>query len=176
MDTNDRTGRFVHLLTSSQSRIYTFIVSLLGDADRAHDVLQNCNLVLWQKAAEYDPQRDFVKWACGIAYHQVRSHRRDAGRDRLVFGHDLMERLAERVIRQAAEDYDARRRALHRCMSRLKPEQQAMLLERYGENGSVQRLAQKTGRSAAAMSQALARLRRSLLECLERTLAREARP
>ncbi len=170
METAARTEQFVRRLTACQSRLYGFIVSMLGDLDRAHDVLQECNVVLWQKAAEYDHDRDFVKWACGFAYQQVLAHRRDAGRDRLVLSDAVLARMAARMSREPEEAHDVRRRALAGCMKQLRGEHQQLLWQRYGDGGSVQRIASETGKTPAAVSQILARLRRSLLECIERKL------
>ena len=41
---------FVQLLTSNQSRLYAYVLSLLGDRTQAEDVMQETNAVLWRKA------------------------------------------------------------------------------------------------------------------------------
>ena len=54
---------FVQQLTANQNRLYGYIFSLLGDHHRANDVLQETNMVLWRKAAEFQTDRDFIPWA-----------------------------------------------------------------------------------------------------------------
>jgi predicted transcriptional regulator len=45
---------------------------------------------------------------------------------------------------------------------------------RYEPGGSVNELARRSGKNPKAVSEMLRRIRRSLLECIERTVAREA--
>ena len=56
-------ARFVQLLTGLQSRLYAYLCTLLVRSDDARDVLQETNVVLWKKAADYDPTRPFEPWA-----------------------------------------------------------------------------------------------------------------
>ncbi|NBQ54908.1 MAG: RNA polymerase subunit sigma-70, partial [Proteobacteria bacterium] len=58
---------FVHQLTACQSALYAFIVSLLGGVNDASDVLQETNMKLCRKCAEYDPQQPFLRWAYAFA-------------------------------------------------------------------------------------------------------------
>ena len=68
---------FVQLLTGIQSRLYSLsICTLIADGAGALDVLQEANVVLWEKAHEYDPTRPFAPWAYRIAYLQVLAYRK----------------------------------------------------------------------------------------------------
>ena len=51
----DTTEQFVQQLAEHQSRLFGYVYSMLGDHSRAADVLQETNLVLWRKNAEFDP-------------------------------------------------------------------------------------------------------------------------
>ena len=62
-NTSGPTPEFVQLLTSSQSALYAFIVSLLGGVNDANDVLQETNMKLCRKCSEYDPHQPFLRWA-----------------------------------------------------------------------------------------------------------------
>lgn len=53
------TNQYLAYVTGCQSALYAFICSLLGNSESARDVLQETNLVLWKKAAEFDPLREF---------------------------------------------------------------------------------------------------------------------
>ncbi len=46
--------QFVTLRTSHQGRLFAYVLSLVGDADQARDVMQETNTVLWQKSADFD--------------------------------------------------------------------------------------------------------------------------
>jgi RNA polymerase sigma-70 factor (ECF subfamily) len=86
--------RIVGLIARHQPEIHRYVLSLLPNRMLADDVVQETNLVLWRKAAEYDPGQAFLPWALTIAWYQVKAARRDSGRDRHVFDDSLVEMLA----------------------------------------------------------------------------------
>jgi RNA polymerase sigma-70 factor (ECF subfamily) len=59
------------------------------------------------------------------------------------------------------------------CVNRLHPRDQEMVKRRYQGNISVGELAVRAGRTADAIYKTLARIRGSLLICIERTLKEE---
>ena len=81
-------------LTRQQSSLFHYILSLVPDPVSAQDILQETNLVLWRKAAEYDSALPFMPWACRIALYQVKAHRRDQARDLHVFDDEVLDQLA----------------------------------------------------------------------------------
>jgi DNA-directed RNA polymerase specialized sigma subunit, sigma24 homolog len=62
-DTSGPTPEFVQRLMASQSAMYAFIVSLLGGANDADDVLQETNMKLCRRCALYDREQPFLRWA-----------------------------------------------------------------------------------------------------------------
>ena len=99
-----QTERFVEHLTSSQPGLYAYITSLMGDRENAKDVLQETNLVLWRKAAEFDEGLSFAAWSSRIAHFQVLAWFRDRGRHRRRFREDLIEVLAAETAERIVED------------------------------------------------------------------------
>lgn len=158
----------VNRLTESQARLYAYIMSILPDPDQAHDVLQNTNRVLWEKADAYDPKVPFMTWACGVARNQVRAYCRDKRRDRHILSEDVADLIADEV---PFEHTNQRLNALHQCLKKLPPSQRAIVDQRYGPNGSVAQIARQSGRPAASISMSLGRIRKALAECIQRTLA-----
>ncbi|MBI1369629.1 MAG: sigma-70 family RNA polymerase sigma factor [Planctomycetes bacterium] len=159
----------VGLIAESQARLYAYITSLLPDPDHAHDVLQNTNRVLWEKAEWYDRNVPFMTWACGLARNQVRAFLRDRKRDRHVFSDDVADLIATEAERQH-DRADHRLAALHQCLDKLPAPQRQMLRDRYGPEGSVAQMAAQRGRPAASISMTLGRIRRRLAECVRRHL------
>lgn len=82
-------------MTRCQRRLYAFIYALVRNPADAEDVLQECNLVLWRKAAEYQPGTDFMAWAWRIAQLQVMAFRKRKARAREHFDDTLIARLAD---------------------------------------------------------------------------------
>ncbi len=171
MQANQASEVFVQQLISSQGRIYAYILSLLGDSDQADDVLQEVNLILWRKCAEFEPGTNFIAWAFRTAFYQVQTFRSKVNRNRLIFDDDLLVVLA-REAEQDSDDLGERRRALRRCMLLLSNAQQDLLHRRYTAGASARTIARQLGRPAASVHQTLYRLRLMLMKCIEGKLTK----
>ncbi|MEQ8847422.1 sigma-70 family RNA polymerase sigma factor [Botrimarina sp.] len=166
------TDEFVRRLTECQNRLYVYILALLPDPDRARDVLQETNVVLWRKADQFEPGTSFQAWACKVAYYEVLTERRRRGRDKLLFDDSTMELVADAATKRL-ESHDERAVALDECLKRLDQQQRSRLHDRYGPGGSVQLAAQRAGRTPGSIAVTLHRIRAALLRCIEGKLAKE---
>ncbi len=172
---NRDTEEFIELLTGAQTAVFGYIMSLCHDHTRAQDILQETNLTLWRKAADFEAGTSFTAWACRVAYYHLLNHRRKHRREQLVFDEDLFDYLAERQ-EERAEAMDERLAALRICVRGL-PESQRQLVERrYHPGASVQGIAAQDGKSEGAISQALFRIRAALQKCVESRLAEPETP
>jgi RNA polymerase sigma-70 factor (ECF subfamily) len=160
----------VQLLTGTQSRLYSYICSLMGEAAGARDVLQEANLVLWDKAEDYDPSRPFLPWAYRIAYLQVRAYRKKCARSRLVFNDQLVSELAEEFLSRD-EDHDRRLEALEDCLGKLAGPRREIIDRRYQHGESVDEIARRMHKAPNVVSASLYRIRNTLHECIESRLA-----
>jgi RNA polymerase sigma-70 factor (ECF subfamily) len=160
------TDQFVRLVSDHQIRLYAWILSIVGSPADVRDVLQDVNVVIWQKAAEYVEGTDFWRWASQIAYFEVLTYRKRRGRDRLVFDDNLLASVAVEADRHT-ESIDADLVALRRCVEKLPPPDQDLVRERYSLGSSVKRLAELLGKSPGAVAQALYRIRVNLADCIE---------
>ena len=168
-------AEFVTQITRCQRQLHAFILSMVWNPAEADDVLQETNLVLWEKVEEFDGSRPFLPWAMRFAQFQamawLKRHRRQA--ERFVFHGDLANLLA---IEAAAEEsaFEARRVALASCFQKLRSEQQELIVRRYEPKASVNAMAEAAGTTAKAISDRLRRIRHALLECIEKTVAEGA--
>ena len=69
-------AEFVGQITRHQTALRAYIISLMPGMDGVSDVLQETNLVLWEKRGKYQPGTNFQAWACAIARYEVKTHRR----------------------------------------------------------------------------------------------------
>ena len=159
---------FVFQLTSWQSRLYGYLVTLLGSVHDAHDVLQETNLVLWQKIDEFESGTDFGAWARRCAYFQARAFLRDRKRDRHVFDDELLDMLAEEGPDET--EPEDRELALRDCLSRLPEKQAELIRERYMQGSSIARMSDRLGKKESALKMMLMRIREALLVCIESKL------
>jgi len=161
---------FIRQLTASQTSLYAYILTLLPDRAAAQDVLQETNLTLWHKLAEFQPGTSFVAWGCRVAYFHVLNHRRRMKRDRLVFDDELLYILAERHA-ERVEQSDQREQALKKCLENLPADQRLLIEKRYAPEGSVLEIAKAEGKSVGSISQMLYRIREALLNCIQGSLS-----
>lgn len=165
----------VRLIAQAQRRIYAFIYALVRHPTDADDILQETNVVLWRKRATYEPGTNYFAWAFTIARLQVMAFRARQARKGLLFDDDLLEKIAK-VAGSESEQYDRRSAALQNCLQKLTTSQRDLISRRYQPNGAVNSLAAAVGKSPKAVSASLRRVRDKLRQCIERTLAAEARP
>ena len=155
-------ARFAHY----EPDLRRFIRSLLPTWTDADEVLQQTAIVIWRKFDQYDPDTNFMKWACVIARFEALAYRRKMARDRLVFREDVLELMADEGI----EEIDSRRLehvALESCLLDLPEKQRKFITLAYTPGVKVKELAEEAGSTAAAFYMRLKRIRRQLMECVE---------
>lgn len=163
---------FLARVTGAQRSLYGFISTLVWRSADVEDVLQETNLVLWRKAAEFDTGRDFMPWALRIAQLQAMAHLKKQ-RKRPLYDSSLLDRIADEAISDAMVA-DERRHALARCVQKLPEKHRRLVADRYEPGASVNAMAATLGKQPKAVSETLRRIRRMLLDCIESTLASEA--
>lgn len=158
---------FASQITAGQRRLYSYIHSLLDNSAAAWDVLQETNIVLWRKQAEFTPGSNFEAWAFTVARFQVLAWLRDRKREPLdLMTPELCELMAPAAEIEAAQ-FDQRLSALQKCREQL-PERGQRLVELYYERGrSVKQVGEELKMGVEAVKQALFRLRRLLQDCIE---------
>ena len=161
---------FLVLVTGAQRVLHAFILKLVPSLADADDILQETNLILWSKQGEFTLGTDFLAWAFRIARYQVMAHRKRQSLDRLVFGEELVNRLAS-LAESRREMLDEKRELLIVCLRELSDLQRQLLNDHYGDQLSGREIAEKTGRNVDAVFQSLHRARRALLHCIQQGLA-----
>ena len=155
-----------------QQRLYGFIYTLVPNPADAEDLLQQTSLVLWQKFNEFDRNRSFPTWAFGIAHLLVLKHLRKKRRSRVVFSDELIARLAE-VRHNEEETQLADPVALADCIEELSENDRKLIKLCYTAKHNIKAAAAAIGRPAASVYVSLVRVRRLLIDCLQRTNAEE---
>jgi RNA polymerase sigma-70 factor (ECF subfamily) len=161
----NESDEFLKLITEFQGRLFGFILSLLSDPDRANEVLQETNLVLWKKSDEFEIGSNFKAWSFRVAHFQVMAFRQRQVRDRLVFDDGALEQIASEAG-VVDEVYEHRIKLLEACIVRLPERSREVLCLFYDEGESLDSIAEKLKRKANAVGQMLFRIRKSLIECV----------
>jgi RNA polymerase sigma-70 factor (ECF subfamily) len=173
--TEPREAEFARHLRSIQTRLYSCIHSLTRDLNDADDLFQQTALILWKKFDDFDRDRSFFSWACGIARLEVRNFLRSRGRQRLYFSDDLNLLLIEAQEALTSDEEEERREALAKCITKLRERDRELLMECYQDQKGVNEAAGSRGRSPQSVYNSLRRIRRALYECIDRTLTQESK-
>lgn len=165
----DRDG-FAALYSGCHLPLLRYIMTLVPHRDQAEDILQNTARSLWKRFEQYDTEKPFLPWARKFAYFECLRHRKEfAVRSQRIFSDELIETLAEE--REQHDDVLAERRAaLQDCLGQIDGPSRELLIIRYGDDRSVTEVAQSTGKSRNALYLILHRLRKTLIECVNRQL------
>ena len=164
--------QFLRLFAEHEPALRTFTRLLLPSHDDVSGVMQEVAVTLWQKFGEFDPARDFRKWAFGVVRYKVLAHLRDQARDRHVFDDELVHRLADEAVAME-QRHEAQRDALDQCLQKLPAAQRELVLAAYTKGTRMDELAQKRGQTAMSLYKMLHRTRQALLECVRRTTLKE---
>jgi RNA polymerase sigma-70 factor, ECF subfamily len=170
-DVQQRKAEFARHLAGNQARLYGYIHSLVPDVNHADDLYQQTALILWNKFGDFDLQRSFFAWACGVARLEVANFVRARNRQRLFFHSDLNLLLVEAHEEMTDAELEDRRDALTKCVEKLSQNDRDLLTECYAHPAGVRAAAGSRSRSTHSIYNSLRRIRRALFECIERTLA-----
>jgi RNA polymerase sigma-70 factor, ECF subfamily len=166
---HERHAQFLRHYAASEVALHTFVRSLVPTRQMASEVMQDVILVLWEK---FDVAVDFQGWAFGVAKNVALRHLRRQSRDRHVFDDDLVNQLADEAV-ALVPMHDGHREALERCLDKLPAAQRELVLTAYTKGTRMDELATRRGQTPMALYKLLHRIRQALLECVERTLAKE---
>ena len=160
---------FTQLVAQQHHQLRSFVRTLGVAPDWVDDLAQEAFLVAWRERDSFDDRRDIGKWLRGIARNLVRNElRKDQRRKRI-----LHEGLADLLVRsqegvEGATDWEQyRMSALRDCVEQLAPKSRQIVAGRYGDGWKAPDLADHLGMTAAAVRQALMRIREQLKQCIE---------
>ncbi len=168
---NDRES-FVEQYAVNQQRIFAFIVSLVPKWTDAEDVLQRVSMVLWRKWVEYDQDREFLTWAFGVTRLEVLKFLSEKKRRKEVLSDPALNAVEARTL-EAEEEVTDRMQALQQCLEKL-PRRQRSLVDRcYCGAEKINDIARNIGLTSDALYWRLKRIRETLHQCIDRTVATE---
>ena len=167
-------AQFVRLLKQHERRLSAYVHAMVPDWATGEDIIQETSVRMWEQFSEYRSGEDFGAWACAIAKYMILAARKKASRQKMFFDDELLQ-LVEEEVEKASLQQEARLSALSECMRRLSEPHRRLLEACYGGADSIKGAAAKLQRSVNATYMTLSRVRRSLHDCINKRLSREAR-
>jgi RNA polymerase sigma-70 factor (ECF subfamily) len=163
---------FTQLLGRCQRKVFLYALGMLHNAADAEEVLQETNILLWEKFDQYQPGTDFARWACCIAHFQALKLRKKKSAEERLFSDQFIEIVAARWDR-TFDQIDSRREALDECLGKLSSRDRELVVRRYQAGATTRSVAEALGRSVVATRRRLRHIRDKLMGCIQRSLAAE---
>src|SRR5262249_5832302 len=114
-------------------------------------------------------------WARAIAYYLVLAYRKEKSRQREFFTERILEAVSEQFEAHLGQAAD-RRDALLGCLDKLEGRKRDLVTSYYSSaRPTSETIAKKLSLTPNALRQSLFRIRKVLLECVERTMQAESR-
>lgn len=167
-----RVDEFMKLYAQHQRRLYLYLLSLVHNVTDADDLLQETNYILWAKFDEFRSGSNFGAWACRIAYLEVLKFRDGRNQGELSLSPEFLERIREKT-EQFSNVFEDRTDAFYECLAQLEEPDRTLITHRYSPGASVKALAAMLRRPVRSISKSLVRIRKTLLQCIDRRLRQE---
>jgi RNA polymerase sigma-70 factor, ECF subfamily len=174
--TADRDRRFTEQLQRHHRRLYGYVFTLLRNHQDAQDVFQQTSLILWEKFDEFQPDTNFLTWACTVARFKALDFQKQQRRYRVHFSEAFQLRLADLHTSIPSDELEARSVALEGCVDKLPPSQRDMLRQCFAEDRSVAEVAKELGRTTHSVYSSLRNIREKLLDCVNDAVFEEHEP
>lgn len=141
---------------------------MVFNASDSEDILQEVGVTAWERFSEYDPKRDFVAWACGIARIKILNLSKSSSLH-VVLSEGQMDWVEDEIVRQSPT-LELQYEALKNCLARLKDNERYLLLARYTEGVTLKNAATRAGLSVQALYKSIQRLQLRLFDCVTRKM------
>ncbi len=158
--------RFLSLFLRSEREIFRYVAALIPSVTDAEDIVQQTAVALWEKFDAYDPAQPFTPWACRFALNKARQWIERRQRWQALLDHGLAEELAQRR-QELQPEFELRLKHLETCLRKLNSRQRSLVEGYYYERTDIEKLSERSGRTAAATYKTLQRIRHTLQHCVE---------
>jgi RNA polymerase sigma-70 factor (ECF subfamily) len=164
---------FLEQVEREHSRLRAFIRALGVRSEAVDDMAQEALLVAYRKLDKFDRDGDFGAWVRQMARRLIANERRKESRRGQMLSDHLTDLLctideAESACKLARLEHEDDLSALRNCLSKVPKAGRELIYQRYFEELTPGEIAGRLGQSSNQVRQALLRLRRVLLACMER--------
>jgi RNA polymerase sigma-70 factor len=164
----DQKERIFMEITRHRSAIMAVIVAMVRDFNDAEDVFQETVLEIIRHADRYEPDREFIPWARGIARNMVKRSYAAKKRAPMLMDEDVMDSLADIVAQEdiAPATWEKEAAFLQACLEKLEHRNRRLFTLRYEKNLKGKILAEQSGMRETSLRTTLSRIREALRHCI----------
>jgi len=170
---SSREAEFLRGLEGSYRDLYASVLSIVGSRADADDVVQEVCAVLWEKFDEFEPGTSFRKWSCAFAFNVAKAHLRQRRRRK---GFGLSDQALLKISQHqnaGTELFDLRREILERCLTKLPAKDHRFIMECYSRRTTLGQYARNHNTPITTVYTRLHRLRKVIVDCVQRGLSHE---
>jgi RNA polymerase sigma-70 factor (ECF subfamily) len=153
---------FAQLMAESERPVYAFLASKVRERTTTSDIAQEAFFLAFRRFDWYDRSRPFLPWVMTIAYNCLVDYWRKSGRE----GGDLPD---EQFLAAPEQDRDDewKQQEIVKAMTRISPEDSALLTMFYAEECSLATIGGRLGVTEGAAKVRLFRARAALKKQVE---------
>ena len=153
---------FAQLMAESERPVYAFLASKVRERTAASDIAQEAFFLAYRRFDSYDRNRPFLPWVMTIAYNCLVDYWRKSARE----GGDLPD---EQLLAAPEQDRDDewKQQEILKAMTRLSPEDSALLTMFYAEECSLATIGERLGVAEGTAKVRLFRARAALKKQVE---------
>lgn len=170
IDNDDRTEAFLRLLNEHERKLSLYVTGLVACPQDSQDVLQEGKIVMWRQFHQFELGTNFPAWARKILFYQILAYRRKSSRNR-------SENLSDAILEKLSDESESalresrwieREKTLKQCIQKLNSDHKEILELRYRDESSIEDISRCTERTEGAVYRLLSRIRKNLLQCVEK--------
>lgn len=169
-----RTAELLRLLGTHERGLFAYVYALIPNWQDAEEVMQRVRIRIWQDFDRYDREKPFGSWARAIAYYLALTYRKQKSRQREFFSEQILSEVSD-AYESVADAANDRRSALLGCLDKLSDRKRYIVERYYLATESSSNLAASLSMTQNALRQLLFRIRKTLYQCIERSLRSEIR-
>ena len=163
----------LRVLLSGRLLLLAYVRSIVRDPHMAEDIFQEVSLLALRKRAEVVDETHFQAWIRRAARLEAMNALRREKRQNQVLPEAVLDALDPHWENQRADLAERRAEWLAQCLTRLTDRARQIVVWRYGDGLAPQRLAERLERPINTVYVALARIHKTLGDCIRRKAAGE---
>jgi RNA polymerase sigma-70 factor, ECF subfamily len=161
------TKEFITLLSLNQIRIYSYIMSMVGNFNDTDDIMQETTLKMWQKFSEFESGTDFLSWGISIAYYRIKEFRKKKNVPQLS---DELVEILHKKAPQKLENTSLYIEKLEDCLKKLNPRDFSLVNYRYMSGYTVAELSKRFNVTIQAIYLKLSKIQGLLTRCIKQSV------
>ncbi len=165
---------FLRLLLVNRRRIYSYILKYVLNMSDAEDIMQETVSIMWRKFDQFEAGTAFGAWGVAIAKNEVLKLNSKAFHSKVLYTPEVAD-FIEQHRTTYSDSTQVYLESLKTCMEKLPENDRRMIQMQYEHGLTIKAIAEKINQSVHVLYKKFSRIHRSLMQCVNKTVAAEGR-